>query len=90
MWVVILHSIQEAIDSYSSWHNQHKNHFIIGWSEIYQQFLDAWIVKRLYITEIHKEYEWNTFFPEFKHMYKEINRKKNNGFDFVVYERKFI
>jgi dihydrofolate reductase len=61
------------------------NVFIIGWSEIYKQFL--WKADYLDITEIKKNYDWDTFFPEFKEKYKEIAREKYEKFDFVRYKK---
>ncbi len=88
MGVVVFYKIQDLIKYCNNEHNHFKNHFIIWWWEIYKQFLNLWIVNKIYATEIYKEYEWDTFFPEFKSKYKEISRKKNNWFDFVIYQKK--
>ena len=59
--------------------------FVIWWSQIYEQFLNR--ADFLYITEIKKEYKGDSFFPEFKDMFKEIKREKHEEFDFVVYKK---
>jgi len=38
--------------------------FVMGGSHIYKLFLDAGIVKDIYMTKIKKEYEGDAFFPE--------------------------
>jgi len=60
--------------------------FIIGGSEIYKQFLNK--ADYIYLTLIKKNYEWDTFFPEFEQNYKEIEREKFKKFDFILYRRK--
>jgi dihydrofolate reductase len=41
--------------------------FIIGGEDIYRHFIDK--VSRLYLTRIDKEYECDTFFPEFERFF---------------------
>lgn len=63
--------------------------FLIGGGEIYRQFLDR--CDRLFVTEIHQEYEGDTYFPEYRDdigtTWKEIKRDKRKELSFVVYER---
>jgi dihydrofolate reductase len=67
--------------------------FIAGGAEIYQQALP--LADRMIITEIHAEFEGDTFFPDFNPQeWKEISRDKRkkdtkNPYDysFVIYEK---
>lgn len=63
--------------------------FLIGGGEIYRQFLDR--VDKLYVTEIHQEYEGDTYFPEYRDeigtTWKEVKREDKDELSFVVYER---
>jgi len=60
--------------------------FIIWWAMIYKEFLNK--ADYLDITEIKKEYQWDTFFPKFKHLFKEISREQHQNIDFVKYKKK--
>lgn len=63
--------------------------FLIGGGEIYKQFLFR--VDKLYVTEIHRAYDGDTFFPEYRDqigtVWKEIKREDKTNLSFVVYER---
>jgi len=63
--------------------------FLIGGGEIYSQFLDR--CDKLFVTEIHQEYEGDTYFPEYRNKigttWKEIKRDDREDLSFVVYER---
>ena len=72
----------------------HENEvFIIGGGSVYQEALP--IVRRIYLTEIHANFEADTFFPEWdKTQWEEISRqdfprgeKFEHPFSFVVLER---
>jgi dihydrofolate reductase len=68
--------------------------FIIGGGSIYREALP--LAHRLYLTEVHADYEGDTFFPEIdRTQWKEISRQDfphgatfPHPFSFVVYERK--
>jgi len=61
--------------------------FICGGRSVYEQFLP--FADRLYITLIDKEFEGDTYFPNYDlSQYKEIKRRKLDELTFVVYERK--
>jgi len=83
--IEIFHSIPELIKTFES-ENDDKEIFIIWWASIYNQFLP--IANKIYLTEIKKEYDWDTFFPEFEKDFTEISREKNDKLDFVIYRRK--
>lgn len=64
--------------------------FIIGGAEIYQQTIE--LCNRMYITEIQKDFDGDTFFPEFdKDDWKETQREKHFYNDleyhFVIYDK---
>ena len=48
--------------------------FIIGGEDIYKHFIDK--VSRLYLTRIDKEYDCDTFFPEFKKFFMLVKASK--------------
>lgn len=63
--------------------------FLIGGGEIYKQFLDR--CDKLFVTEIHEEYQGDTYFPEYRNeigrAWKETKRDDRDDLSFVVYER---
>lgn len=68
--------------------------FILGGAQIYAETID--LCDRLYITEIHQDYEGDSFFPTIdKTIWKECRRTKQEGnpsknipdYSFVIYER---
>jgi dihydrofolate reductase len=80
-WVKIFHSIPELLETVKD----EKEIFVIWWASIYKQFLP--LADKVYLTEIKKEYDWDTFFPEFEKDFSEISREKHDDLDFVVYQR---
>ena len=87
--VEIVHSmlqIQEYIE------NDEEN-FVIGGAMIYNLLMPH--VKKMYVTQIDKEFEGDTFFPRIdENIWKEVeripgNKEENNNLDyeFVTYER---
>jgi len=67
------------------WQQDINEIFVIWWAEIYKQFFKR--ADYLYITEIHKEYDWDTYFPDFKQIFKEISRQNKWEISFVKYKR---
>lgn len=63
--------------------------FLIGGGEIYRQFLFR--VDQLIVTEIHQDFEGDTFFPEYRDkigdIWEEQEREDHEQFSFVVYDR---
>ena len=63
--------------------------FVIGGAQIYEQLMPK--VQKLFVTEIHREYKGDTFFPEYRHevgsAWREVKRDKRPELSFVVYER---
>lgn len=70
--------------------------FVIGGSEVYAMALP--VATTLYLTEIHKAYQGDTYFPSFdKADWQEVSRRPHSAddrhetsFDFVEYERKAL
>jgi dihydrofolate reductase len=68
--------------------------FVIGGGEIYKQAMEK--ANKLYITEVHQEFEGDTVFPTIdKEVWQEINRsdletdeKNSIAYSFVEYKRK--
>lgn len=83
-------SIQEACERAERYAKSHlsSTSFFIGGATIYRQAFE--LVNVLYITEIHQKFNnADTFFPYYKtECWKETAREKQDGFDFVTYERK--
>jgi len=87
----VAHSLNEALELAKE---IDENIFIIGGGKIYEQALD--LVDILEVTEVHENFEGDTYFPEIDlNVWKEISRIKHhkdekNKFDysFVRYERK--
>ena len=84
--VKTVQSLQEALDSVA----QHSRVFIIGGGNVYEQTIG--IADELIITEIKKEYDGDTFFPEYRdkinQVWQETWREDHPGFSFVKYKRK--
>lgn len=63
--------------------------FIIGGGILYRQSIK--IADKMIITEIHKKYEGDTFFPEYRDQigktWRETSREDKEELSFVVYER---
>lgn len=85
---IVAHSIEEAIAACSG----DEEVFFIGGAELYRQALD--IADRLYLTEIHQDFEGDAWFPEFDPaQWQESERKpclSASGLecDFVIYDKK--
>lgn len=87
----VAHSLNEAIEIAKK---IDEDIFILGGGKIYEQALD--LVDILEVTEVHENFEGDTYFPEIDlNVWKEISRIKHhkdekNKFDysFVRYERK--
>jgi dihydrofolate reductase len=63
--------------------------FCIGGETIYRQLLPQ--TDRLFITEVHQEYEGDTWFPEYRDeigsTWREVSRDDGETLSFVVYDR---
>lgn len=63
--------------------------FVVGGGEVYQQTISE--ADKLFVTEIHKTYDGDTYFPEYRedigNVWREIKREDQPELSFVVYER---
>jgi len=60
--------------------------FIIGGASVYEQALPQ--ADRMILTEVKKEVDGDTFFPEFdREEWNEESREEHEDFDFVTYTR---
>lgn len=79
----------KSIDEALKYLSDHDKVFVIGGGEIYKQTIN--MADQLIITEIHKKYEGDTFFPEYRDdigsIWKEISRKDMGELSFVKYKR---
>ncbi len=88
--VQIVHSMLEI----KQYIDDNSENFVIGGAMIYSLLMPH--VQKMYVTEINKDFEGDTFFPKINlDIWKETERKKgvqdeNNkyDYDFVIYERK--
>lgn len=78
-----------SIDSALEYLSDEEQVFIIGGGEIYKQTIEK--ADELIITQIKKEYEGDTYFPEYRDKigenWKEVWRENHTEFDFVRYKR---
>ncbi|AKD54672.1 dihydrofolate reductase [Spirosoma radiotolerans] len=87
---IVVHDFKEAIEIAAKWTNEEI--FVIGGAEIYNLAMP--IATTLYLTEIHKEYEGDSYFPQFdRSNWKEFSRQNHPSdeqhevaFDYVSYE----
>lgn len=77
-------SLEEALKS-----SNQDEVFIIGGGVLYRQAIE--MADKLIITEVHKEYEGDTYFPEYRgnigSIWKEVSRDDQDELSFIVYER---
>ncbi len=83
--VEVCRSLDEVLEQLKD----QKKFFIIGGAEIYRLFYP--VCNRLEVTQIHQEYDGDTFFPEYRHeigtVWKEVHREERREFTFVDFER---
>ncbi len=82
--LIICNNIEDSIKKAKTFN---QDLFIIGGSTIYQQFLPY--ANKMYLSYIKKEYQGDTYFPEFNKEEWEIEQTKDfEEFEFVIYRRK--
>jgi len=85
--VFICNSVKESLDISRK---LNKDVFIIGGSEIYQQYMN--MADKLYITFVHHIFSVDTYFPELNYNKWKVSKttfykkNKNNQFDFTIIE----
>ena len=93
--VIVVNTLEAALNAAKEAEATHETPelFVIGGAEIYTLALP--VADRIYLTEVHREYDGNASFPEFdKNEWREVSRhphpadeRHEAGFDFVVYEK---
>jgi dihydrofolate reductase len=61
---------------------------VLWGSEIYKLFLDN-PLSEIRLSEIHGEYDGDTYFPAFEESYTEVSREPKEGYDLVWYKKKY-
>lgn len=80
----VCQTVDEALEKARSYR---KDVFIIGGSSIYQQTIP--LADKMYLSYVKKEYDGDTFFPEFDESEWKIESRENFAeFELVVYVRK--
>jgi len=78
-----------SIDAALDYLSDHDEVFVVGGGEIYEQTIG--MAGQLIITEIHKEYPGDTYFPEYRDdigtVWIETERENKGKFSFVKYKR---
>jgi len=90
--ITTFHDLHEAIEAAEK--SGLETVFILGGGEIYRQSMQ--IMDKLIITEVHEDFDGDTFFPEIDmNVWKETSREEHKAdeknkydFAFVQYERK--
>lgn len=81
-------SLDEALNELEQ--EGHDKIFIIGGGNVYLQSMDK--ADLLYITRIHRKYNGDTYFPEYRNqvntIWDEIEREDREEFSFITYQRK--
>lgn len=90
---IIVNSVDEALKVCSAHDDANGEAFLIGGAELYRQTIAH--CHRLYITEIQRDFDGDTFFPEFNvGEWQEITREKHYSevdsleYHFVTYDHK--
>lgn len=82
-------SVEKANSLEEAWKkgSKHGNEvYIIGGASIYEQTMEA--ADKMILTEIHEEYEGDTYFPEVdEENWKEVERDDRDQLSFVTYEK---
>ena len=79
--------IYTSLDEVSAHLNPDEDLLILGGVEIYRMFL-ANPLSEIRLSEIHGDYEGDTYFPAFVEMYEEVSREDKWLYDVVWYRRK--
>lgn len=91
---IVVNSLEDALLVCEEDNTAESENFVIGGEKLYRQAIK--LCQRIYLTEIHRDFEGDVYFPEFNRADweetqrdKHISEKDNNlEFHFVVLERK--
>ncbi|WP_254763877.1 dihydrofolate reductase [Natrinema marinum] len=87
---VVAHGLADALEAAETAAREHHDGadrvFVAGGATVYEQLLPA--VDRLIVTEVHREPEGDTFFPDWdRETWTETARDEREGFTFAEYVR---
>lgn len=83
-WEIEIYTSVEEIQK----HLEEDEDLLVLWgSEVYKLFLDN-PLSEIRLSEIHGDYDGDTYFPAFEELYEEISREPKEGYDLVWYKRK--
>lgn len=83
-WHIEISTSKEALETTLS---PSEDVLILWGSEIYELFLED-PRSEIRLSEIHTEYEGDTYFPAFRELYDEVSRENKGEYDLVWYTRK--
>ena len=91
---MVVHSVEDAILACKEVTQFDGESFVIGGEKLFQQTI--MLCRRMYLTEIHKDFEGDTFFPQFERSdWEEVKRDKyfddsadKLEYHFIVLDRK--
>lgn len=87
--VIVVHSLAEGIDHAESLLRGDEEVIVMGGAQIYRAALPQ--AQRLYLTEIHADFDGDTFFPEIsRDEWKEVGREKHFADSANPYDYTFI
>ncbi len=78
--------VVDSIDAALKLLNTDVECFIIGGESIYKQTQN--LVSNIYVTEINKRHDGDTYYPEIPSSFKEVYKIEHPEFSFLKYERK--
>ena len=82
-WIIEIYTSKEELESNIE---TTEDVLILGGAEIYSLFLDD-SQSEIRLSEIHGNYEGDTFFPAFETLYTEVSRENKWEYDLVWYKR---
>jgi dihydrofolate reductase len=89
---MVVNSVESALEIARK--NGDTEPFIIGGGQIYTLALEANLIDKIYLTQIHHTYEGDTFFPELENDWKEVGRidckaheKHAHDYSFLTFEK---
>ena len=83
-WVIEIYTSLEEVEKNLA---PNEDLLVLGGSEIYKLFLDN-PRSEIRLSEIHAEYDGDTYFPEFLTLYQEVSRENKWEYDLVWYTKK--
>ena len=81
-WVEVIYNFHDILKKYEQ---SEEELIVIGWQQIYELFLPY--TKKLYITQIKRDVDWDTYYPQYLEKFEETGREVFDEYDFVEFER---